>query len=354
MFAILGQARIFAMLDKIRRRLGPMDWGLEAKKYAPAFFVVGDPKSGTGWLTKLLDSHPEVLCRGRGVLFGRHLRREELKSSASPMPPASLQNALLEDEYLRLWVERSGWTEGEDSEECLATFARLAVDHFMGRELARSGKRVAGDKTPFFTEDVLSDMAAIYPKARVIHIVRDGRDVAVSRMHQLWKDEARGHPVDLAAEELARREAFYQGPEAFLASGEGTFLGGRLRELAEGWRTRVGKAVEVGPALFGADYVEVRYENLLEEPEREAARLFRFLGVDANGEVVGRCVGEASFEKGSGRQRGRDDYSLRHGKYRKGVAGDWKTAFAEQDKPVFKETAGALLVELGYEEGVEW
>ena len=267
------------------------------------------------------------------------------------MPPASLQNAILEDEYLRLWVERSGWTEDDDPERCLTELARLAVDHFMGKELTRRGKRMAGDKTPFFSQNVLSEMSEIYPEARVIHIIRDGRDVVVSRMHHLWR---RGQRKKLLPEEIEKREAFYRDPEAFLASQVGIFREKRLREWAEGWRTRVGRAVEVGPALFGSNYVEVRYEDLLERPDKEAARLFRFLGADASTEVVERCVEEASFEKGSGRQRGQDDYPLRHGKYRKGIAGDWKNVFIERDTEIFKETAGDLLIGLGYEKDNTW
>jgi hypothetical protein len=116
----------------------------------------------------------------------------------------------------------------------------------------------------------------------------------------------------------------------------------------------VGRAVKVGPALFGSNYTEVRYEDLLERPDKEATRLFRFLGADASSEVVERCVEEASFEKGSGRQRGQDDYPLRHGKYRKGIAGDWKNAFSERDTEIFKVTAGDLLIELGYEKNDAW
>jgi hypothetical protein len=356
--------RIVAMLARIRRRLGTQGKeemirsasdGREASgKGFPAFFVVGEPKSGTDWLTKILDSHPEVLCRPRGVFFGRNHRRERLKSAGGRMPPASLQNAILEDEYLRLWVERSGWTEDNDPEEHLTELTRLAVDHFMGKELARNGKRMAGDKTPFFTQDILSEMSTIYPEARVIHIIRDGRDVVVSKMHHIWKAEARGEPVELLAEEIAKRDAFYQNPEMFLASQDGIFREERLRDWAEGWRTRVGRAVKVGPALFETSYVEVRYEDLLERPEEEAERLFRFLGAEASAEVVNRCVEAASFEKGSGRQRGQDDYPLRHGKYRKGIAGDWKNVFTERDREIFKEAADDLLIELGYEKDDAW
>jgi hypothetical protein len=68
--------------------------------------------------------------------------------------------------------------------------------------------------------------------------------------------------------------------------------------------------------------------------------------------VVERCVDSASFEKLSrGRERGEEDPSSF---YRKGVAGDWKKYFTEEDRRVFKEEAGELLIRLGYEEDLDW
>ena len=53
-------------------------------------------------------------------------------------------------------------------------------------------------------------------------------------------------------------------------------------------------------------------------------------------------------------ERTQDDYPLRHGKYRKGIAGDWENAFSERDTEIFKETAGDLLIGLGYEKDDTW
>lgn len=116
----------------------------------------------------------------------------------------------------------------------------------------------------------------------------------------------------------------------------------------------MGKAIEDGPALLGEGYTEVRYERLLEEPKAEARRLFGFLGSDASEKTVTRCVVSASFETRSGRKRSRENYSLDHGKHRKGIAGDWNNVFTERDKEIFKDAAGDLLIELGYESNDAW
>jgi hypothetical protein len=67
---------------------------------------------------------------------------------------------------------------------------------------------------------------------------------------------------------------------------------------------------------------------------------------------VERCIEATSFERLSkGRKRGEEDSSSFH---RKGVAGDWRGVFTERDKEVFKEAAGELLIQLGYERDDDW
>ncbi len=130
------------------------------------------------------------------------------------------------------------------------------------------------------------------------------------------------------------------------------FAGSSLKKMAMEWGERVGRTIEDGPALLGENYAEVRYEDLLERPHEEVRRLLAFLGAEADEETVRRCVNAASFERLSrGRERGEEDPSSF---FRKGVAGDWKNVFTERDKQVFKEEAGDLLVQLGYEKSSDW
>jgi hypothetical protein len=125
-----------------------------------------------------------------------------------------------------------------------------------------------------------------------------------------------------------------------------------LRARAAQWRETVGEAMREGPELLGGNYTEVRYEGLLADAPAETARLLRFLNADAGEGSVRHCVEEASFEKVSGgRRRGDEDPTSM---VRKGVSGDWRGAFTERDRRIFKEEAGDLLVELGYEKNHDW
>jgi hypothetical protein len=186
----------------------------------------------------------------------------------------------------------------------------------------------------------------------VIHIVRDGRDVAISATHHGWNQaEDQGGTHRIKPEQLAKREAYRKDPQALLERGGGIFPDGELSKSAARWSARVGSAVKDGPALFGANYAEVRYEDLLENTPKELKRLLEFLGADASEQVLQRCVDAASFENLSGgRRRGQEAPSF----FRKGVAGDWRNVFTEQNRRDFKAAAGDLLIELGYEEDDAW
>ncbi len=311
----------------------------------PVFFVLGYQRSGTTWLMLMLDSHPEILCRGEGRFFGGGWRQKSLKQADVRRPPGSLYNALLKAEYLKLWIERSVWSRNDDAGEHLNNLTRMVIDYFLIGELSKSGKRMVGDKSPLLTPETIKEIAEIYPEAKVIHIIRDGRDAAVSAVHHSWNF---GKARQKSTEASAKRSASQQLRE----TGESMFAGDSLKKMAAEWGDRVGRTIEDGPVLLKKNYIEVRYEDLLEKPEEELARLLEFLGAEASEGTVKRCVSSASFEKLSkGRKRGEEDPSSF---FRKGVAGDWRTFFTEEDRRVFKKEAGDLLIRLGYEKNDGW
>jgi hypothetical protein len=318
----------------------------------PIFFVVGQQKSGTTWLMKTLDSHPEILCQGEGRPFGRNWKQEHLKQRPASYPPTSLYNAIASSEDLRYWIERSVWSRRDDPDEHLVNLTRLAVEYFLTQQLLKTGKKMVGDKTVLLSPEIVREISNICPRAKVIHIIRDGRDVAISTMHHKWNlAENQGGIGTLSPELQAKREAYRKDPQALLKKGEGIFADGWLVHYAKRWSVNASRTTEDGPTLLGANYAEVKYEDLLENPEDEVKRLLEFLGADADEQTVRQCVSATSFEKlAGGRRRGQEATSF----FRKGIAGDWKNVFTEQDKRDFKAVAGDLLIELGYEKDKNW
>ena len=327
---------------------------LEAKPMedSPVFFIVGSGKSGTRWITGLLNAHPEVLCKGEGRFFNREWHREDLRAMEARVPPRTLFGALSNSEDLRLWMERSVWGRGEDTEELLTGMTRASIDYFLKRKLAKSGKRLVGDKTPFLPGvNLIKEIKEIYPEAKVIHIIRDGRDVEVSWVHHKWRRSADQDGAQvLKPAEVERRDAYFSSPQKITEIG--MFDQAELRRRAGLWSETVGGATKDGPELLGDNYTEVKYESLLADTAKELKRLLIFLGAESSDDTVRRCVEKVSFERLSGgRQRGEEDPSAA---LRKGIAGDWKNVFTEEDRRIFKEEAGDLLVKLGYEKDNDW
>src|SRR5918998_6578081 len=324
----LKDAEIAALRRELARLRGDEHLLCSAIGRVPVFFVVGNQKSGTTWLMRMLDAHPEILCKGEGRFFGGSWRQKSLKQRDTMRPASSLYNALLDSEYLRLWIERSVWSRNDAAGEHLDNLTRMAIDYFLGGALLKSGKRIVGDKSPLLTPDTIREISTIYPEAKVIHIVRDGRDVAVSAAHHARNFGRAG-----------QRGAANETTDTI-------FPEGQLEKLAAEWASRVGKTVEDGPALLEGNYTEVRYEDLLQNPEVEVGRLLAFLAASSDEKSVTRCIEAASFERLSkGRKRGEEDPSSF---FRKGVAGDWRHVFTREERETFAREAGHLLARLGY------
>ena len=309
------------------------------------FFAVGNGRSGTTWLERTLNTHPEVLCKGSGMFFGKDIRNFGGRRL--------LYEVLLHSEGLKSWhgMRMNEWTKEGEFEEDAALITRAAIDALMHRELAASGKRVLGDRTPHHVS-YLGEVHDLYPEAKVIHAIRDGRDVAISSLHAFWRhSQDRGGPASISEEEAGMRDAYLEDPQAYLKSGRSIFTEERIRQQAVGWNRVVRRGRETSAKLFGDNYFELFYENHLDRPHETLTRLFGFLEADTSPAVVEKVVEANRFEKLTGRSRGQESSGAF---MRKGVAGDWKGTFTERDRQVFKEEAGELLMELGYEKDLEW
>lgn len=309
------------------------------------FFAVGNGRSGTTWLERTLNTHPEILCKGSGMFFGRDL--------TSLGGRRILYELLANSEGLKSWhgIRLNEWAEPGEFDRDVAQITRAAIDALMRRWLTESNKRILGDRTPHHVS-YLEEIYELFPEAKIVHAIRDGRDVAISSLHAFWKHSRdRGGPAAISYEEAEMRDAYLKDRAAFLASGRSIFTEERIRQQAAGWNRIVRKGRKTGAELFGESYTELYYEEHLHRPHETLKTLFEFLEVDAAPEVVDRVVEANRFEKLAGRAPGQESSGAF---MRKGVAGDWRGTFTERDKDIFKEEAGDLLVELGYEKDLNW
>jgi hypothetical protein len=199
--------------------------------------IVGAPRSGTTLLRFMLDSHPEVAIppeTGFLVLAPQfegkgEASRGEFFRTITEYPPEA-----------PLWVDSQ--IPAEDFREQLERIhpftAREGFRAFYRLYASRFDKPRWGDKTPLYCLHLRS-IAACLPEAHFIHIIRDGRDVALS-LRQTW---------------------FSPGPE--------------IETLAAYWRQFVATGCREGRHC--RHYLEVRYEDLVLQPEGVLKRICRFL-----------------------------------------------------------------------------
>ena len=105
------------------------------------------------------------------------------------------------------------------------------------------------------------------------------------------------------------------------------------------------KASRDGSNLFGPNFFQIRYEDLLTDPEEALRSMFGLLGANDADDIVKRCIEVNRFEKLAQRSMGDEDSESF---YRKGVIGDWRNVFTERDRQVYEEIAGDTLQQMGY------
>jgi hypothetical protein len=184
-----------------------------------------------------------------------------------------------------------------------------AVLHRLYGAWARArGRPRWGDKTPHYVE-AIPVLLAIFPEARIVHIIRDGRDVAAS-----WV-KAGIEPANL-------------------------YTAARL------WSRMVRAGRAAGAGLPAETYLEVRYEALLADPRGVMSGICAFLGEAMCDEVL-----EPAREKDHVRRRligprrvvNRGSRSIERAN-----ADKWRS-MPERRRALIESVAGDLLAELGYE-----
>lgn len=275
------------------------------------FFIGGVPKSGSTWLRVMLNAHPAIACGGEGHLANQFA--------------TMLRDAL--NRYNRL-INGKNQTEFQDFPPFplfdAGDYQYLLINAVALLLMRLEGADTAGwigEKTP---DNVLNFplLAGLFPNARFLHIVRDGRDCAVSAwFHNLRvaPDETRSH---------------HPAMDPFIEA------------CAHAWTTTINEELSFRTAHPGR-CLTVRYEDLLDDQAETLTAILRFLGVPDDDTAVARCVAESRFEKMSGgRPPGHED---RGAFLRQGLAGDWHNHFTPEMNEAFLKISGAAMKRMGYE-----
>lgn len=301
----------------------------EAKFFFPLekFFIFGHARSGTTLLTRLVRLHPQVHCNYQAHFFTR--------------PP--LLQSLVADPEVESWLARRSnrWNRGRDLSPVVL---RAVADFILERDARPAGKTVTGDKSPssLLDGEAVRLMHKVYPDGRLVYIVRDGRDTALSHRFQAFIDS----PQHLSREDLQIREDFTRDPAPFLAGQRSVFTEKGLRRAIEGWVRNVAETDAVGKELFGAQYHCLRYEDLLARPWEEMSRLWAFLGAPVGPELEAALAAELQQNPDADWQKQKAGEIA--GALQKGKHGSWREMFTPRDQALFDELGSETLRTWGY------
>jgi hypothetical protein len=285
----------------------------------PAPFIVGATRSGTTLLRLMLDAHPEMAIPSETHFIPDLIKAYRLES-ASP------------ERLCEVVTSHRRWGDFHlDGGELLERFRSIdsinpgdATRAFFELYAEREGKPRWGDKTPGYVRE-MHRIESVLPEARFIHLVRDGRDVALSVLGMNW------------------------GPST-------------IPEAAFRWKKRILRAREQAPRI--AHYVEIRYEDLVRDTEGTLRRICEFIELPYDDAMLRyhERAEERLREKARDLDRGPEkepqpaeariaSHALATEPPDPERIERWRTEMSAEDRAVYEELAGDLLADLGYEIG---
>lgn len=288
----------------------------------PAPFIVGLTRSGTTLLRMMLDAHRELAIPPETHFVPDVIKAARADEGTDAMLAAMTSNRTwsdfgIDDAAMRTRLESV--PPGD---------AAAAVRVFFEAYAERQGKPRWGDKTPAYMLSV-QRIGRTLPESRFIHLIRDGRDVALSQ----------------------RERAINEQPPA--------------DEQAERWVKRIRKSREQAGTLKGARYVEARYEDLVRDPETTLRRICEFIDLPWDEGVLSYHERAAErLTEMAGALRAEGEHAQQDAGYRidnhapttkppdPSRLDKWKREMDEGDVAAYEAVAGGMLAELGYEVGV--
>ena len=278
--------------------------GGTASPVGEPFFIVGNDRSGTTMLRLILDRGPDAAIPPESMFptdFADVFERGGPRTAADA---AALMQEVWRHPKVRLWRLPGPPPQVPAGLDGRAAY-RFAMEAPFRAYARAQGKPRWGDKTPHYVHHI-DPLLAVWPQARFVVLVRDGRDVALS----------------------LRRMPF--GPNNAWAAAQWWARGIRAGEQARG---RHPERVLV-----------VRYEDLASSPREHVPRVCEFLGLAYSEDML-------ALERADRAKIVRDQVdwfpTLFDGVNTRAV-GRWRREMRLRDRHVFEALAGEELAALGY------
>ncbi len=213
-------------------------------------FILGHARSGTSILVKMVRKYLKVNFGTESQFIIRYYRRlSQYGDLNDDKNLRSLINDISRERCFKRWKKRFGFDLDPEQvfDNVRERTYRGVLDSFFGQFCDYHQMVRWGDKTPEYSLH-LGEMMELFPDAQFIHIVRDGRDVALSNFRTQ-----------------------FGAKNTFTAATE--------------WVDKVGKIQAFVRTLPAERFIEIRYEDLMQFPEDTMNSLKNFLQIDDDGRL---------------------------------------------------------------------
>lgn len=269
-------------------------------------FIVGVHRSGTTLLRYMLSSSPRIYIPPESDFIPRFFGRRPDKKLDRDRVAAMLNLIFVHYRFAKEW-ESEPPNADRLIQEMQAPTASAFLDTLYRKYAEQHGAVRWGDKTPIYTS-YLHLIHRIFPQAQFIHVIRDGRDVALSTLDKWGQTELH---VDI-------------------------YYAARI------WVRRIRQARWASGELGSALYHEVQYEDLVRGPETELQTICEFLGESYLPQMARQHHYAREHVPPEGFHaavREPPDISR---------VDRWRQEMSMPDLRLYQHVAGALLAELGY------
>ena len=276
----------------------------------PYVFLVGCPRSGTTLLQRMLDAHPSMTISNDSHFITRAVKRTLRKNPNPALTGELVEQVWSYRRFYRMGLEQKEVWEAAEEGGSYGDF----VSRLYNKRAEHQGKPISGEKTPDYCRQIPA-LNRLFPRARFIHIIRDGRDTALSTLD--WATSEKG-----------------PGKWPLWASDP-------VGTCALWWRWQVSSGNQEGSRLGPALYHEVRYEDLVADPAKALNKMSAFLDLPYSDQMTRYFEGKTRMEEGlSAKSAWMPPTSgLR----------DWKSQMSGENAAVFCGIAGNCLDKSGYQ-----
>jgi len=221
--------------------------------YLSPIFIIGNPRSGTSMFRLMLTSHQNLaIAPESGFMLWWKNKYSDWSDKDNTSRLDEFISDLFTSRRFEYWELNESEVKSFIQKKQPDSYSELIalVYMFWAKKIDKEGA-IWGDKNNYYLNHI-SELIELYPDARFIHIIRDGRDVATSYM----KLSEIKNKVHLAPN-----------------------LPDEINVIAKEWSSNISTILSSLSKLDDNQYTEIRYEDLISDPEKELQRICDFLNL---------------------------------------------------------------------------